>query len=103
MANYRRLFIPGACYFFTLVTADRRPLLSSDENVEYLRAAFRREMARRPFELQAMVVLPDHLHALWQLPPGDCNYSARWREIKKHVSKSLGFTVWQRAWRLGQN
>lgn len=97
MAEFKRSFVPGGCYFFTLVTANRRPIFSDEANVEHLRAAFRKEMQRRPFEFQAVVIMPDHLHALWQLPVDDFDYSNRWREIKKHVSKSLDAYVWQKS------
>ncbi len=60
--------------------------MTPDKNIERLRAAFSREMARRPFEIEAIVILPDHLHALWQLPEGDCDYSKRWGSIKKYFS-----------------
>ncbi|MBI4793265.1 MAG: transposase [Deltaproteobacteria bacterium] len=60
--RYRRAFIPGGSFFFTLVTEKRRPLLASAEAVDVLRQAFRTVKASRPFELDAIVVLPDHLH-----------------------------------------
>ena len=96
MPRYRRFFVPGGCYFFTVVTADRKPIFADENNVEHLKQAFKREMERRPFILQAIVVLPDHVHALWELPKGDADFSNRWREIKKHVSKSCGQSVWQK-------
>ncbi len=94
MPYYRRAFVPGGCYFFTLVTRDRANLFD-EATVSILREALKREKQRRPFEVQAMVVLPDHLHCLWLLPAGDSDYPARWREIKKHLSKCLARSVWQ--------
>jgi putative transposase len=76
----------GSCYFFTLVTECRRPVLTLPGNVERLRTAFRREIAVHPFELAAVVVLPEHLHCLWQLPEGDEDYSGRWARIKRYFS-----------------
>jgi putative transposase len=62
MTEYRRNFIPGGCFFFTVNLADRRLRLLT-ENVEALRSAFRETRQRHPFTIDAMVVLPDHLHA----------------------------------------
>jgi len=75
MTGYRRNFIPGGCFFFTVNLADRRLRLLT-ENVETLRLAFRETHRRHPFTIDAVVVLPDHLHAVWTLPqgrPGFCN------------------------------
>ena len=40
-----------------------------------------------PFEIEAMVVLPDHLHCMWTLPEGDADFSERWRRIKGRFSR----------------
>jgi putative transposase len=90
MSNYRRIFIPGGVYFFTVVTYGRRPLFAVPENVALLRAAFRKIMADQPITIDASVVLPDHLHCIWRLPEGDADFSGRWQEIKKYVSKRIG-------------
>ena len=87
MTAYRRIYQPGACYFFTLVTEQRRPLLV--DNIDRLRRAFRMGMNRRPFRMHAVVVLPDHLHALWWLPDGDHDFSTRWMHIKRCFSAGL--------------
>ena len=89
MSNYRRAAQPGATYFFTVVTYHRTSWFDCEENVSVLREAFRRNMEKRPFRMDAVVVLPDHLHCLWQLPQGDSDFSGRWREIKKRVSRQL--------------
>lgn len=89
MSCYRRACIPGACYFFTVVTYQRNPLFDNESAVKVLREAFRAEIQRRPFEVEAAVVLPDHLHCIWRLPEGDADFSSRWREIKKYVSQNL--------------
>jgi putative transposase len=81
--------VPGGCYFFTVVTHQRRQIFREAANVSLLRSAFRHIRSRHPFELEAIVVLPDHLHCLWRLPPNDSDYSSRWREIKKFVSRRL--------------
>jgi putative transposase len=89
MTAYRRSFIPGGCFFFTVNLADRRLRLLT-ENIEALRSAFREIRRRHPFAIDAMVVLPDHLHAVWTLPEGDRDFSTRWRLIKSTFSRNLG-------------
>jgi REP-associated tyrosine transposase len=88
MTNYRRNFIPGGNYFFTLNLADRRQRLLT-EHIEELRAAFRYARSRHPFSVEAIVVLPDHLHAIWTLPEGDADFATRWRLIKSAFSRAL--------------
>ncbi|MBI3773085.1 MAG: transposase [Gammaproteobacteria bacterium] len=85
--RYRRVFIPGGSFFFTLVTEERRPLLLNATTIDVLRAAFRAVRARHPFEIDAIAVLPDHLHCIWTLPPGDADFSRRWRLIKTWFTK----------------
>lgn len=85
--QYRRAFIPGGCYFFTLVTKNRRKLFIDNATVDVLRNAFRKVMVNRPFEINAMVVLPDHLHCIWTLPEDDADFSTRWRLIKTWFTK----------------
>ncbi len=88
MTDYRRNFIPGGCFFFTVNLADRRLRLLT-EHVDELRAAFREVRARHNFTINAMVVLPDHLHTVWTLPEGDADFSTRWRQIKSAFSRRL--------------
>ncbi|OOG26791.1 transposase [Thioalkalivibrio denitrificans] len=98
MSDYRRVYHPGGLYFFTVVTASRRPLFSNARSIEILRMAFRYVMQRRPFQLEAIVILPDHLHCLWQLPETDSDYSNRWKMLKGYVSRRLGNKndpIWQ--------
>ena len=85
--QYRRFYQSGARYFFTVVTENREPLLI--ENIERLRAAFRLCLSRYPFEIEAIVVLPDHLHTVWRLPEGDADFSRRWMVIKRKFSAGL--------------
>ena len=85
--NYRRAFIPGGSFFFTLVTEQRRPLLASAGAVDILRMAFRVVQSAHPFQLDAIVVLPDHLHCIWSMSPGDADFSIRWRLIKTWFTK----------------
>jgi putative transposase len=88
MPNYRRAWVPGGTYFFTVNLLERRRSLLVD-HVDALRTAFRDARAARPFELIAAVVLPDHLHCVWRLPDGDADNATRWRHIKTAFSRSL--------------
>ena len=85
--QYRRAFTPGGTYFFTVVTEGRRPLLRSVEAVDVLREAFRVISQSRPFVIDAIVILPDHIHCIWTLPPGDADFATRWRLIKTRFTK----------------
>lgn len=89
MPNYVRPRVPGARVFFTVALADRESDLLVRE-VERLREAVRAVRAELPFAIDAWVVLPDHLHAVWTLPEGDADYSTRWKKIKAAFTKSVG-------------
>ena len=86
--EYRRLRVAGGCYFFTVCLADRRSDLLVRE-VGALRAAVGRVLVLRPFRVDAFVVLPDHLHAVWTLPAGDADFSGRWLLIKRGFSLAV--------------
>lgn len=86
--RYRRVRIEGASYFFTVVTYKRLPILKSDEAVLAFMTALRAVQAAHPFELDAYVILPDHLHMIWTLPEGDSNYPMRWRQIKSTFTRT---------------
>jgi putative transposase len=88
MTSYRRNFVPGGSYFFTVNLADRRLRLLT-EHIELLRTAFRQVKTRHPFTIDATVVLPDHLHAIWTLPEADIDFATRWRLIKATFSRGL--------------
>jgi putative transposase len=88
MVGYRRNFVRGGTYFFTVTLADRRSTILVDY-VDSLRAAFRRARSERHFSVDAIVVLPDHLHAILTLPAADSDFSGRWRRIKGHFSTSI--------------
>ena len=91
--RYRRVKMEGRTYFFTLATHNRRPFLC-DPNVELLRQAFRYTIQRHPMEIDAFVLLPDHLHRIWTLPEGDHNFSMRWRLVKSHFSRHCQASWW---------
>ena len=88
MVGYRRNFIPGGTYFFTVTLADRRSNALVD-HIAALRGAFRTARRERPFAIEAVVILPDHLHAIFVLPSNDADFSGRWRRIKGHFSSAL--------------
>jgi len=89
MPNYRRSYVPGGTYFFTVVTQDRRPILTSATGRPCLREAILTIRRKRPFDMVAIVVLPDHLHTVWTLPPGDDEYPLRWAQIKEKFTRSF--------------
>ena len=93
MSRYHRIRVTGGCYFFTVVTYSRRPFFEQPERVDLLREAFRWMQRQRPFCLEAIAILPDHLHCLWQLPEGDSDYSGRWRSLKQWVAHRVPATV----------
>ncbi|MBV8398555.1 MAG: transposase [Acetobacteraceae bacterium] len=88
MPDYRRNRVPGGTFFFTVNLLDRRSDLLV-ARIDILRDAVRRVRARAPFLIDAWVVLPDHMHCLWTLPPGDADFPRRWRAIKIAFVKDL--------------
>lgn len=89
MPNYRRAFVPGGTYFFTVAIADRRTALLT-ERLDTLSHAFRVVRSWRPFAMPAFVVLPDHLHCIWSLSEDDADFAARWSRIKGEFSRRVG-------------
>lgn len=89
MPNYHRACVTGARYFFSVNLADRRGRLLV-EHIDLLRDAVRQTRRERPFEVDAMVVLPNHLHAVWTLPVGDADFSTRWGAIKARFTREIG-------------
>ena len=88
MVNYRRNFVPGGTYFFTVTLRDRSSRLLA-EHINSLRAAFREVKRKRPFHIDAIVILPEHLHIIWTLPEGDADYPGRWRAIKSAFTHAV--------------
>jgi putative transposase len=88
MVRYRRSRIPGGTYFFTVTLADRQSTLLVDQIVA-LRNAFRATKAIAPFKVDAIVVLPEHLHAILTLPDDDADYPNRWRRIKGYFTSRV--------------
>ncbi len=93
MADYRRSKIAGGTYFFTVVAHERRPVLTTEMVRVALREAIQQARTTLPFQIEAWVLLPDHLHCIWTLPEGYANFSARWAIIKRHVSGRCASTI----------
>jgi putative transposase len=90
--RYRRVFQPGATYFFTVVTHLRRPLFADPASVDLLHRCIAGGKLHHPFEIDAFVILPDHLHMLWSLPESDTGYSMRWNLIKAMFTRNYALT-----------
>ena len=88
MTNYRRVTIQGASYFFTVNIANRTSKLLTN-NITLLRSVFQRVKTHHPFHIDAIVILPDHLHCIWTLPENDRNYAMRWSLIKSGFSRGI--------------
>jgi putative transposase len=82
MPEYRRWYIPGGTYFFTIVTQERLRIFHDPIAVRLLGQVMRAVRVQLPFHTIAIVLLPDHLHCVWSLPVGDCEFSNRWKLIK---------------------
>lgn len=85
MSRYRRMYVPGGTYFFTINLAARGTDLLTRE-IGLLRSTYASVVAEHPLTCNAMVILPDHLHAVWTLPEGDADFSVRWKKIKATFS-----------------
>lgn len=88
MVNYRRNLVPGGTYFFTVTLRDRSSRLLT-EHIGLLRAAFRAVKHKQPFRIDAIVILPEHLHTIWTLPEGDADYPGRVRAIKSAFTHAV--------------
>ena len=87
MSSYRRARVAGGSYFFTVTLEDRSSSLLVDR-IDALRQAFASTRVELPFRIDALAVLPDHLHCIWTLPDGDSDYSSRWQRIKGRFSRA---------------
>jgi putative transposase len=86
MPDYRRWYVPGGTYFLTAVTLGRRPILCDELGRRCLREAIETIRQKRPMEVVAIVLLPDHIHTVWTLPQGDAHYPLRWKRIKEEFT-----------------
>jgi len=88
LPNYRRLYYPGGMYFITANLHDRSSTLLTD-HIEKLRTSFLDVKTKLPFDLSAVVIMPDHLHLIMALPPGDADFSNRMKQIKARFSRQF--------------
>lgn len=98
MSYYRRANVTGGTYFFTVATYRRRGWLTGDDARQSLRHGIALARRSHPFEIDAWVLLPDHLHCVWTLPPGDANFSVRWAIIKRHVTRCCSARLHRDDW-----
>jgi putative transposase len=89
MVEYRRPKITGGSYFFTVNCAERKGVRTLTENIEFLRQSFRKVKQSHPFKIDAIMVLPEHLHCVLTLPLGVADFKARWSLIKAGFSRAL--------------
>jgi putative transposase len=103
MPQYTRTYVPGGTFFFTVALLERKRSLLTD-HIDLLRESFRKVRHQRPFKIDAIVVLPDHLHCVWTLPPDDPDFSTRWRLIKTAFARGIpiGERLSQRRQRVGE-
>ena len=93
MSRYRRSNVAGATYFFNVATYQRKPVLIRADVRVAMRDAIEQVREKLPFTIDASVLLSDHLHAIWTLPPGDAAFGKRWGMIKAHVSRSCAYLI----------
>ncbi|GJQ47771.1 MAG: transposase [Candidatus Kuenenia stuttgartiensis] len=96
MSEYRRLYREQGWYFFTIVTYNRQKILTHPDNVTRLRRSFQYAMNKHTFFIDAIVVLPDHIHCIWRLPHDDDDFSTRWRLVKWHFSLGMDTLLTER-------
>ena len=89
MTEYRRARVPGATYFFTVNCAERKGNSILTDNIDILRNAFRKVKNDHPFEINAITILPEHLHCIWTLPHDDTDFGSRWGLIKAAFSRAI--------------
>jgi putative transposase len=87
MPNYVRAFQPGGTFFITLVTEGRVPIFAEESARAMLHVAFERCRLLHSFVLDAIVLLPDHLHFLVTLPEDDADFSVRIANIKANFTR----------------
>jgi putative transposase len=87
MPEYRRAYLKGGTYFFTVVTFKRIPVFRNAPEIQFFNDCIKATMQNYPFRIDAIVILPDHVHTIWTMPEEDSDFSTRWRLIKKRFSR----------------
>ena len=98
MSRYRRAITVGGTFFFSVVAYRRQPILCDAAIRTALREAVLSVRRTKPFSIDAWVLLPDHLHCVWTLPPDDGDFSGRWSLIKSAVSRAVGAQYRRTEW-----
>jgi putative transposase len=93
MPEYKRYYLHGGTYFFTVVTFQRRRIFEKESTISLLRNSFRATIEIADFSVDAIVILPDHIHTIWTLPENDSDFSTRWKLVKSAFSKQLKNTI----------
>jgi REP-associated tyrosine transposase len=88
VSEYVRAFSPGGTFFFTVITHRRAPIFRNATARRFLRESIAHVRRNRPFTVEGMVLLPEHLHCVWTLPDGDTDFSTRWRKIKEGFTRA---------------
>ncbi|MBW1953998.1 MAG: transposase, partial [Deltaproteobacteria bacterium] len=86
-------YISGGTFLFTVALLERRRKLLT-QHIDLLREVFQAARRRRPFTIEAIVILPDHLHCIWTLPPGGADFSSRWQDIKARFAAQIPRGEW---------
>ena len=87
--EYRRVYVNGGTYFFTLITYKRRLIFTTPSVVDLFNNAIRYTYERMPFELVSKVILPNHIHLIMTMPEDSSDFSTRLRLIKSHFTRHL--------------
>ena len=95
MPNYRRAYTAGATYFFTVVTHQRQRFLCDEHVRRALHDGIEWVRESHPFIIDAWVLLPDHIHAVWTLPENDADFGVRWGKIKRYITQQCGERLYQ--------
>ena len=82
MSNYKRYYLDGYSYFITIVTEGRQPILI--DNITLLRDSFKRSKQRYNYHIDAIIILPDHMHMI-MTPKNPHDYS----KIITHIKRSF--------------
>jgi len=89
MTDYRRFYHPGASWFFTVNLVERKGNRLLIDKIDLLREAFIHVKKSHPYKMDAVVILPEHLHCILTLPAGDSDFSTRWGLIKAYFSRHI--------------
>ncbi len=90
MSNYKRIYLQNYSYYLTVVTQNRRPILI--DNIELLRDSFRRSKKRYDYAIDAIVILPDHIHMIIT-PQNPKDYSKIIALIKRSFTYGLDMKI----------